>query len=164
MSGKSSSTRLIGGPENVYRYHVFAVNYHNIESTNSKNLSYKLGLNQFADLTNEEFKSIYMGFNGKAVNSTRKFGAPQKVEGTPASPLIGDKRALSPLSRTKANADPAGLSPPLALLKVTTSSPLASSSPSLSKSSLTAPVATTATWVATVVLWTTPSSTLKLTV
>merc|ERR1712187_719049 len=68
----------------------------------------------------------------------------------------GDPRVLSPQSRTRDNADPAGLSPPLVPLRVLTSSRTDSSSPSLRNNSLSAPSRTTAAMVDS---WTTPSST-----
>jgi cathepsin L len=49
--------------EDLYRYEVFKKNYEIITSTNNKNLSYTLALNKFADLTREEFKAMYCGFD-----------------------------------------------------------------------------------------------------
>ena len=34
-----------------------------IMSEHEKDLSYSLGVNQFTDLTNEEFESMYLGYN-----------------------------------------------------------------------------------------------------
>ena len=42
-----------------YRFKVFKTNMAYIESMNAKNLSYKLGINLFADLTDEEFMDTY---------------------------------------------------------------------------------------------------------
>ncbi|KAI5664986.1 hypothetical protein M9H77_24309 [Catharanthus roseus] len=46
------------------RFKIFAENYKHIESANNKagNSSYKLGLNFYADLTNEEFQSYAFGY------------------------------------------------------------------------------------------------------
>ncbi|GLJ21918.1 hypothetical protein SUGI_0410190 [Cryptomeria japonica] len=47
--------------EKEARFHIFKNNLAYIESHNQKNESYKLGLNNFADLTHDEFKNIYLG-------------------------------------------------------------------------------------------------------
>ena len=43
-----------------YRYSIFSENMRYIEEHNSSNASYSLGVNQFADLTWEEFKNSYL--------------------------------------------------------------------------------------------------------
>lgn len=49
--------------EKHQRFEVFKANFQFVESTNKKpGLSYKVGLNEFADLTNEEFKAKYVGY------------------------------------------------------------------------------------------------------
>jgi len=48
--------------EHQVRLRAFADNLEFIERVNAKGLSYKLGLNQFADMTNEEFVMGYMGY------------------------------------------------------------------------------------------------------
>lgn len=47
--------------EKVKRYEVFKQNLKHIVETNRRNGSYWLGLNQFADVAHEEFKSTYLG-------------------------------------------------------------------------------------------------------
>lgn len=47
--------------EYVHRLQIFADNIDYIEVTNQKLLSYRLGINRFADLSNEEFKTAYLG-------------------------------------------------------------------------------------------------------
>ncbi|KAL3502714.1 hypothetical protein ACH5RR_037163 [Cinchona calisaya] len=44
------------------RFGIYQSNVQYVEYVNSQNLSYKLKDNQFADTTNEEFKSIYLGY------------------------------------------------------------------------------------------------------
>jgi cathepsin L len=45
------------------RYNIFKANYDYINDFNSKNSHMTLAVNQFADLTNVEFKQMYLGFN-----------------------------------------------------------------------------------------------------
>ncbi|KAK6938647.1 LOW QUALITY PROTEIN: Granulin [Dillenia turbinata] len=47
--------------EKEKRFEIFKDNLRFIDQHNSQNLTYKLGLNRFADLTNEEYRSIYLG-------------------------------------------------------------------------------------------------------
>lgn len=49
---------------------IYEANLQFIEFHNSKNYSYKLTDNKFADLTNEEFKSIYLGFQPRLREQT----------------------------------------------------------------------------------------------
>jgi C1A family cysteine protease len=55
----------------VKKYKAFKATLKNIKETNAKGLSYKLALNQFSDLTKEEFKSMYL---------TRKPSTPEFYE------------------------------------------------------------------------------------
>ncbi len=50
----------LNSEEGLMRYKIFKSNLRFIQETNSKNLTYKLGLNDFADLTDEEFEKKYM--------------------------------------------------------------------------------------------------------
>ncbi|XP_010540378.1 PREDICTED: probable cysteine protease RD21B [Tarenaya hassleriana] len=43
------------------RFEIFKENLRFIDEHNAKNLSYRLGLTRFADLTNEEYRSMYLG-------------------------------------------------------------------------------------------------------
>ncbi|CAK9134994.1 unnamed protein product [Ilex paraguariensis] len=43
------------------RFEIFKDNLRFIDEHNSENRTYKVGLNRFADLTNEEYRSIYLG-------------------------------------------------------------------------------------------------------
>jgi len=49
--------------EFFYRYQIFKNNYDFIIAINAQQLSYSLGINQFADLTNQEFNKGYKGYN-----------------------------------------------------------------------------------------------------
>ena len=49
-----------GTSEFWYRYNVFADNVDRIKTHNSGNSTYRLGINNFADLTSKEFKTIYL--------------------------------------------------------------------------------------------------------
>ena len=55
-------------PEN--RFHIFKDNLKFIDEINAQNLPYRLGLNVFADLTNEEYRSRYLG--GKFASGSRR--------------------------------------------------------------------------------------------
>jgi len=48
--------------EFFYRYETFKANLNYINAHNTKNSSYTLGLNQFADMTTGEFKNTYLGY------------------------------------------------------------------------------------------------------
>ncbi|KAJ6250786.1 hypothetical protein M0813_15601 [Anaeramoeba flamelloides] len=50
--------------EHTYRQKVFQSNLEMIENHNAQNKGYKLGLNQFSDLTFEEFSSLKLGHKG----------------------------------------------------------------------------------------------------
>lgn len=47
--------------EKLHRFEVFKENLKHIDETNKKITNYWLGLNEFADLTHEEFKKKYLG-------------------------------------------------------------------------------------------------------
>ncbi|KAK4787391.1 hypothetical protein SAY86_011224 [Trapa natans] len=47
--------------EKLHRFEVFEENLKHIDETNKKITNYWLGLNEFADLTHEEFKKMYLG-------------------------------------------------------------------------------------------------------
>uniref|UniRef100_A0A2N9EW73 Cysteine protease n=1 Tax=Fagus sylvatica TaxID=28930 RepID=A0A2N9EW73_FAGSY len=49
--------------EKLHRFEIFKDNLKHIDETNKKVSNYWLGLNEFADLSHEEFKNMYMGLN-----------------------------------------------------------------------------------------------------
>ncbi|EEF52357.1 low-temperature-induced cysteine proteinase [Ricinus communis] len=59
-NGKAHSNNNALG-EKERRFQVFKDNLRFIDEHNSENRSYKVGLNRFADLTNEEYRSMYLG-------------------------------------------------------------------------------------------------------
>ncbi|XP_073004267.1 cysteine protease XCP1-like [Typha latifolia] len=67
-----------GFEEKLRRFEVFKDNLMHIDETNKKTSSYWLGLNEFADLSHEEFKEMYLGIKGglprrRDVSSTFKY-------------------------------------------------------------------------------------------
>lgn len=63
--GKKAQSNGLVGEEKDQRFEIFKDNLRFIDEHNNKNLSYKLGLTRFADLTNEEYRSIYLGAKPK---------------------------------------------------------------------------------------------------
>lgn len=73
--------------EKSLRFEVFKTNLQYIESTNSQlGLTYKLGLNKLADLTNSEFMAKYTGYTPC---SGLKKSTPSKYTTFVSSPDIG---------------------------------------------------------------------------
>lgn len=58
---KSKFARTYKGEEHERRFAAFLSNLMHIEAENAKNHSYKLGVNQFSDMTNDEFRH-HLGF------------------------------------------------------------------------------------------------------
>eukprot|EP00253_Pinus_taeda_P025030 PITA_25030 len=54
------STRSLNSDEHAKRFEIFKENVKYIDSVNKQDGPYKLGLNKFADLSNEEFKAMHM--------------------------------------------------------------------------------------------------------
>lgn len=59
--GKKKMNQNGLGAEKDQRFEIFKDNLRFIDEHNTKNLSYKLGLTRFADLTNDEYRSMYLG-------------------------------------------------------------------------------------------------------
>ncbi|KAM7503362.1 hypothetical protein LguiB_002266 [Lonicera macranthoides] len=81
------------------RFGIYQSNVQFINYVNSQNLTYKLIDNQFADMTNEEFKSIYLGFGGRSnvtanVNTTKN---EYKLEDLPSEVDWREKGAVTPI-------------------------------------------------------------------
>ncbi|EEF49623.1 cysteine protease, putative [Ricinus communis] len=72
--------------EKQMRYKIFKENVQRIDSFNSESdKSYKLAVNQFADLTNEEFKSLRNGFKGHMCSAQAGHFRYENVTAVPAS-------------------------------------------------------------------------------
>lgn len=68
---KSLYSKTYGLGEDAQRYQVFVENYENILKHNSEDHTYKLGLNQFADLTPAEFKEKHLSSLELTPNTTQ---------------------------------------------------------------------------------------------
>lgn len=74
--------------EKEKRFVIFKDNLRFIDDHNSENRTYKLGLTRFADLTNEEYRSIYLGTrtgHKKRLSKTSDRYAPRVGESLPDS-------------------------------------------------------------------------------
>lgn len=83
--------------EHRYRYSVFAQNYAEVEYRNSLGRTFTLGLNQFADLTNEEFRSRYLsGINENNSKRSEYYKTPY-VKSLPSEVDWTQKGAVTPV-------------------------------------------------------------------
>jgi C1A family cysteine protease len=84
--------------ERDYRISVYNDNIAKIEAHNAKNLSWTMGVNQFADLTADEFKARFTGGLRQSKKSLRRqaFG-PFNVSANPSSVDWSAKGAVTPI-------------------------------------------------------------------
>jgi C1A family cysteine protease len=82
--------------ENDFRFQIFAQNYLDILEFNAKQDDVILGLNHFADLTVEEFSSLYTGLNAPE-ETTGPFHYFEEVNDLPASVDWRTKGAVTPV-------------------------------------------------------------------
>ncbi|XP_009354165.2 low-temperature-induced cysteine proteinase [Pyrus x bretschneideri] len=73
--------------EKERRFQIFKDNLRYIDEQNSKNLSYKLGLNRFADLSNEEYRNTYLGTKTRA---QKKRLSNRNTKSDRYAPRVGD--------------------------------------------------------------------------
>ncbi|KAJ1703386.1 hypothetical protein LUZ63_003165 [Rhynchospora breviuscula] len=85
--------------EKQNRFEVFKTNFQFIESMNKQpGLTYTVGLNEFADLTNEEFVTKYVGFKSP---STPKKATPFKYANLTTAPTCVDWRSSGAVTPVK---------------------------------------------------------------
>ena len=60
----SLHSKNYGVDETPVRFANWQDNYNTVQAHNAKNLSWTLGMNQFADMTGEEFSALRLGYNG----------------------------------------------------------------------------------------------------
>ncbi|KAJ1703381.1 hypothetical protein LUZ63_003160 [Rhynchospora breviuscula] len=85
--------------EKQHRFEVFKTNFQFIESMNKQpGLTYTVGLNEFADLTNEEFLTKYVGFKSP---STPKKATPFKYTNLTTAPTCVDWRSSGAVTPVK---------------------------------------------------------------
>ncbi|KAJ0438114.1 putative chymopapain protein [Helianthus annuus] len=92
--------------EKLHRFEIFMDNLKHIDDTNKKVSNYWLGLNEFADLTHEEFKNKFLGLKA---SSLRGKTSPLKnlvieILWICQNQLIGERKARLLRSKTKVNA------------------------------------------------------------
>ncbi|KAK6152749.1 hypothetical protein DH2020_012388 [Rehmannia glutinosa] len=85
------------------RFEIFKDNLRFVEEHNTANRTYKVGLNRFADLTNEEYKSLYLGTRSdakrrfvKSKNGSRRY-AFRGGDELPESVDWREKGAVAPI-------------------------------------------------------------------
>jgi len=74
--------------ENDKRFEIFKDNLRFIDEHNAENRTYKVGLNRFADLSNEEYRSRYLGTKIDPIGSMM---ARTKTRSNRYAPSVGDK-------------------------------------------------------------------------
>ncbi|OAY73606.1 Senescence-specific cysteine protease SAG39 [Ananas comosus] len=86
--------------EKRQRFEIFKSNFELIQTFNAETHKFKLGLNQFADLTNDEFKAMYHGFkrkSGAAMSTTKRFKYENVTAVQPVSMDWRTKGAVTPV-------------------------------------------------------------------
>jgi hypothetical protein len=123
--------------EYQHRLDIFTKNYHNMMShnmMNSETEGYTMGINKFADMSDQEYKML-LGY--KSNSSSNRVETHLDASDLPASVDWRQKNAVTPVSRTKDSVDHAGPSQPLDPLREPTLSQLETLFLSLSNNLLT---------------------------
>ncbi|KAJ0980141.1 hypothetical protein J5N97_008396 [Dioscorea zingiberensis] len=87
--------------EKLHRLEIFKANLKLIESFNAADHKFKLGANQFADLTNEEFKAIYNGFKPSSKKLSTASSSSFRYENVSAAPASMDWRTKGAVTPVK---------------------------------------------------------------
>merc|ERR1712080_543329 len=123
--GKSYAT----SEESKLRFDIFKANLQKMHAHNSrKDVSWKMGINQFSDLTDEEFEAVHLAATSRHP-CPPSAQPPSRVRTRSTSRTFpslstGVTRAPVPLSRIRDLVDPAGPSPLPLSLNLTCRSPL----------------------------------------
>jgi cathepsin L len=83
-----------------YRYKIFKANADFVDAHNAKGLTYTVGLNKFADMTNDEFQTYFMGTHVDATTHVRK-GQKQSTTVTDPLPDSWDWNAMGAVTPIK---------------------------------------------------------------
>ncbi|XP_052200723.1 cysteine proteinase mucunain-like [Diospyros lotus] len=85
--------------EKQMRFQIFKDNLRFIDEHNAQNRTYNLGLNRFADLTNEEYRSTYLGASRRRLSAAKKSHrySPVAGEASPESWDWREKGAVTPV-------------------------------------------------------------------
>ncbi|KAL8136732.1 hypothetical protein V2J09_002733 [Rumex salicifolius] len=92
----------------MLRFGIYQANLNFIDYINSQNLTYKLGDNEFADLTNEEFKALYVGrliFPPTAGNHSQNSTAHETLQQAPLAIDWRKKGAVNPIKNQGPSCD-----------------------------------------------------------
>lgn len=81
------------------RYNVFKANVDHINSMNAQNLSYTLGVNQFADLTSDEWQAMHLGYKPRNRGFARSQNQGQQLFGASLADELDwvEKGAVTPV-------------------------------------------------------------------
>ena len=101
LQNEFGKTNYSSEDEESLRYQIFLSNVAYINATNSRNVTSQLAINQFADLTFQEFKSLYLGFvpapKDQLPNATGTFTASSVGRNLPAHYDWRDHGAVTPV-------------------------------------------------------------------
>ncbi|KAE8672588.1 Cysteine proteinase RD21a [Hibiscus syriacus] len=76
--------------EQHYRFDIFKDNLKFVDKHNSKNTTFKLGLNKFADLTNQEYHALFLGTKSDPKRRVMKSKNPSRRYASNAGDILPD--------------------------------------------------------------------------